>query len=88
MPYQLPPPCYPHFLHILNLSIDLSVYPSIHLAVFFSINRPLPVPQYPHRIAADLGAGIGPCLNKFFYFQSSVQFHNRQMGSTYLVSIK
>ena len=34
MPYQLPPPCYPQFFKYLNLSN----YPSIHLAVFFSVN--------------------------------------------------
>ena len=61
MPYQLTPPCYPQFLNILNLSI----YPSIYLSssIFFcqSINQPLPFPKYQYIIAADPGAGIGPC---------------------------
>ena len=40
----------------------LSLYLSIHLVVFLSvnlINRPLTFPKYQYIIAADLGASIG-----------------------------
>ena len=48
----------------IYLSITLSIFhstlsTSIHLAVFLSINRPLPYPKYQYIIAADPGAGIG-----------------------------
>ena len=54
MPYQLPPPCYPHFLSILNLSISIFICRSI--------NQPLPFPKCQYIIAADPGASIGLVL--------------------------
>ena len=57
MPYQLPPPCYPQFFKI-------SIYPSIHLAVFFSVNLSIDLfhSLNINIIAADPGAGIGLVL--------------------------
>ena len=53
----LPPIC----LNILNLLICLSINPFSSIFFCQTINRPLPFPKYQYIIAADRGAGSGPC---------------------------
>ena len=84
MPYQLPPPCYPHFLSILNLSISIFICRSI--------NQPLPFPKCQYRIAADPGASIGLSfiINVYFWvcLNKKCKLYNRlmrKMSIQYLV---
>ena len=86
--YQLPPLCYAQFFKYLNYHSNLSlsiyqsiylsftlhsIYQSINLAVFLSINRLLPFPKYQYIIAAD---PVSVLLLDFSFDLCLINFHH------------
>ena len=51
-----------------------SIYLSSSIFICHSINQPLPFPKYQYIIAADPGAGIGPCYEQHHRTQNKILF--------------